>query len=843
MNDKLAHNGDGHAADIRPEQLTAFALGQLAGDEQAAIERWLAEPEQTQARQAVAEMRRLAEVLPGALSVGGSLKPSTGLREAVLQKLAEAEKVEPASKAILSASRWPRAIQWAIVGGIACLVVGLAIPAIRTAREAARRASPGNSLRQSPQHQSGLQRLLLTENPNEGDRSTVSFEVEPVTGPIASSPQSADRNDPLAPQIELPPGVTGSVEASLQGRSVGASVGAGGAGGAAESHTFTLPQAQHGSGSMMAGGPAHGYADSLHAGASTQSGNINELRSRIAATELQSAASEASPTANPASNGEQKFYDGGIAAAKRPNATVAELDKIQQLHAPNVTLHNGQTPDAGIQLFSRSTEGFAREQYEPIVENSFLAPSQHPLSTFSIDVDTASYSNVRRFLTGGQLPPPSAVRIEELVNYFSYSDPQPQGREPFSVNMETAECPWQPGHLLLRVGLKGKEIHRAERPPSNLVFLLDVSGSMSDANKLPLLKTSLALLVGELTENDRVSIVTYAGEAGLRLAPTRGHEKEKLMGAIDSLSAGGSTNGSAGIELAYEQAGQYFLKEGTNRVILATDGDLNVGVTSDTALVELIKSKAAAGTFLTVLGFGEGNLQDAKLEKLADNGNGQYAYIDSVREARKVLVEELSGSTVTIAKDVKIQIEFNPAQIASYRLLGYENRVLAAKDFNDDKKDAGEIGAGHSVTALYELVPVGAKEAAVVVEGEPLKYQKAAASGKRELPDDAPLTNAATSGELLTLKLRYKQPDGVESRLIEFPLKERGGKFNAASKDLQFASAVASFGMILRGSEHKGSGNLAAVAEIASGSLGEDKSGYRAEFVDLVRRAQALGAK
>jgi Ca-activated chloride channel family protein len=286
-------------------------------------------------------------------------------------------------------------------------------------------------------------------------------------------------------------------------------------------------------------------------------------------------------------------------------------------------------------------------------------------------------------------------------------------------------------------------------------------------------------------------------------------------------------------------------------VILCTDGDLNVGITDDDALVQVIKQKAAGGTFLTVLGFGEGNLKDAKMEKLADNGNGLYAYIDSVREARKVLVEQMTGSTITIAKDVKIQIEFNPAQIASYRLLGYENRVLAAKDFNDDKKDAGEIGAGHSVTALYELVPVGAKEAAVAaVEGEPLKYQRAEdrgqkteASGKRQLPDGSDLTDAAATGELLTLKLRYKEPDGVESRLIEFPLKDRGGKFNAASKDLQFASAVASFGMILRGSEHKGSGNLAAVSEIASGSLGEDKSGYRAEFVDLVRRAQSLGAK
>jgi Ca-activated chloride channel family protein len=349
----------------------------------------------------------------------------------------------------------------------------------------------------------------------------------------------------------------------------------------------------------------------------------------------------------------------------------------------------------------------------------------------------------------------------------------------------------------------------------------------------------------ELGENDRVSIVTYAGEAGLRLPPTRGHEQQKILAAIESLSSGGSTNGSAGIELAYEQAKAYFVEGGTNRVILCTDGDLNVGITTDDALVQLIKQKAAGGTFLTVLGFGEGNLKDAKMEKLADNGNGLYAYIDSVREARKVLVEQMTGSTIAIAKDVKIQIEFNPAVIASYRLLGYENRVLAAQDFNDDKKDAGEIGAGHTVTALYELVPVGSKaDAAVPAPVEPLKYQ--AAGGQKSevrVQDESPLTDAAKSGELLTLKLRYKEPEGQASKLLEVPLKDRGGKFNGASKDLQFAAAVASFGMILRGSEHKGSSTIAAVEEIASGAIGEDAGGYRAEFVDLVRKAHSLGAR
>ncbi len=540
--------------------------------------------------------------------------------------------------------------------------------------------------------------------------------------------------------------------------------------------------------------------------------------------------------------------ESGVLAEPNPEA-LAIRDEQQRL-VTELTELEARVKRAEWERHIKSrTEGPGTEQYDRIIENAFLSPRQQPLSTFSIDVDTASYSNVRRFLTSGRLPPANAVRIEELVNYFKYDYPQPAGREPFSVNMEVAECPWQSGHLLLRVGLKGKEVAKAERPASNLVFLLDVSGSMSDENKLPLLKTAMQLLAGELGENDRVSIVTYAGEAGLRLPPTRGHERARIDAAIDSLSAGGSTNGSAGINLAYEQAAAYFVKEGTNRVILCTDGDLNVGITSDDALVELIKQRAAGGTFLTVLGFGEGNLKDAKLEKLADNGNGLFAYIDSVREARKVLVEQLTGSTITIAKDVKIQIEFNPQEIAAYRLLGYENRVLAAEDFNNDQKDAGEIGAGHTVTALYELVPAGAAVEAAAKPGvEPLKYQE---SGVRSQESGAvgnalrgvPLTAAAKSGELLTLKLRYKEPDGVESRMVEFPLKDRDGSFHAASRDLQFAASVASFGMILRGSQHRGNSNLPAVLEIASTSLGDDPGGYRAEFVDLVRKAQALGGR
>ena len=476
------------------------------------------------------------------------------------------------------------------------------------------------------------------------------------------------------------------------------------------------------------------------------------------------------------------------------------------------------------------------ERYGKFVENAFRNPAdkEQALSTFSIDVDTASYALVRRFLHDRQIPPADAVRLEEMLNYFRYDDAPPVGDDPFSVSLETAACPWRPGHRLVRVGLKGREIAATARPGTSLVFLVDVSGSMNEPNKLPLVKQSLSMLVDQLTENDKVAIVTYAGDAGLKLAPTSGDQKGRIRGAIEALAAGGSTNGSAGIELAYAQAAEAFVKGGSNRVVLATDGDLNVGVTSDAALVELIKQKASGGVFLTVLGYGQGNLQDEKMEKLADNGNGIYAYIDGAREARKVLVEQLTGSTVTIAKDVKIQVEFNPAQVAAYRLLGYENRIMAAKDFNDDTKDAGEIGAGHGVTALYEIVPTAAADNSPVID-EPLKYQPNETVAAKPAAAAGP-----ASSELLTLKLRYKEPTGDTSQERAFPLEDTGTTFENASTNLRFAAAVAEFGMLLRGSAHRGQASLAHVTATAAGALGTDPGGLRAEFLDLVREAGAL---
>ena len=492
--------------------------------------------------------------------------------------------------------------------------------------------------------------------------------------------------------------------------------------------------------------------------------------------------------------------------------------------------------------FDADFEKDNREQYVPIHENAFIkAAGGAAVSTFSIDVDTASYANMRRFLTSGRRPPRDSVRIEELVNYFQYNYPQPKGDDPFSVNMELATCPWDETHKLLRVGLKGKEIHVKERPATNVVYLIDVSGSMTSNDKLPLLKRGFQMMTQQLGENDRVSIVTYAGNAGVVLEPTTGDNTDTITDAIEKLSPGGSTHGSAGIELAYKLAQQNFITDGVNKVILATDGDLNVGITDDNSLVKLIKQKASEGVFLTVLGFGTGNLQDGKLEKLADNGNGHYAYIDSNREAHRVLVQQLSGSLVTIAKDVKIQIEFNPAEVKSYRLVGYENRMLATKDFDDDRKDAGEIGAGHTVTAIYEIEPTGAVGGALVAPAG-MKYQLPGTEENEEksAAGNARLSEAADSGELATLALRYKKPDENKSKRIAFTIKNDEKSFASASEDFRFASSVAGFGMLLRGSEHSGVANPAMILEMASESVGDDTTGYRAEFLDLVRQAFSI---
>ncbi|MEA5577672.1 vWA domain-containing protein [Anabaena sp. UHCC 0451] len=475
-------------------------------------------------------------------------------------------------------------------------------------------------------------------------------------------------------------------------------------------------------------------------------------------------------------------------------------------------------------------EKFNTENYNRIDDNPFRTVSNDPLSTFSIDVDTASYSNVRRFLNQGQLPPKDAVRIEELINYFSYNYPQPTGNKPFSVTTEVSTAPWNPQHRLVQVGLKGKSLETATLPPSNLVFLIDVSGSMDAPNKLPLVQESIKLLVNKLRPQDRVSLVVYAGNAGLVLPATSGSEKTKIITAIDRLNAGGSTAGGEGIELAYRIAKQNFLKSGNNRVILATDGDFNVGVSGDAELTRLIEQKREQGIFLTVLGFGTGNYKDGKMEQLANKGNGNYAYIDTLLEAKKVLVNDIRGTLFTIAKDVKIQVEFNPAKVQAYRLVGYENRILQNQDFNDDKKDAGEIGTGHSVTALYEIIPTGIKSDVKLPEVDPLRYQRSSET-----------TSDTADNEMMLVKLRYKLPQDSTSQLITQTIKDSDFKVDQIpSTNLRFAAGVATFGMILRDSEYKGNANYDLVMQLATQGKGEDQEGYRGEFIRLVEQSREL---
>ena len=468
------------------------------------------------------------------------------------------------------------------------------------------------------------------------------------------------------------------------------------------------------------------------------------------------------------------------------------------------------------------------EDYAEINETGFQRPQKTPLSTFSIDVDAASYSNVRRFLNNGQLPPADAVRVEEMVNYFNYDYAQPKGDVPFSINTEVAAAPWNKAHQLVHIGLQGLKIDTKDLPASNLVFLLDVSGSMNASNKLPLLKSAFKLLVAQLRPEDKVSIVVYAGAAGLVLEPTAGDKKTTILNALNNLSAGGSTAGGAGINLAYAKAKEHFVKGGNNRVILATDGDFNVGASSNKAMEQLIEEKRNDGIYLTVLGFGMGNYKDSKMEVLADKGNGNYAYIDNIQEAKKVLVNEFGGTMYTIAKDVKIQVEFNPANVQGYRLIGYENRRLADEDFNNDKKDAGELGAGHTVTALYEIIPAGIKSDALSVD--PLKYQKVEAPKKENFSD-----------ELMTVKLRYKKPEGSDkSRLISKVITKKDIESKNTSVNFKWSAAVAVYGMVLRNSQYAGEYAHKDIVALAEQGRGEDAEGYRAEFIRLVKSSRLL---
>jgi Ca-activated chloride channel family protein len=470
------------------------------------------------------------------------------------------------------------------------------------------------------------------------------------------------------------------------------------------------------------------------------------------------------------------------------------------------------------------------EEYSSYKENRFVTSKEQPLSTFSLDVDAASYSNMRRIINQGSLPPKDAVRIEELINYFSYDYPKPTGTDPLRISHETTTCPWDETHQLVKIGVKAREIASESLPASNFVFLLDVSGSMSDQNKLPLVKSSIKLLTNNLRKNDKVAIVVYAGAAGVVLESTEGTDKQKILDAVEHLQAGGSTAGGEGIELAYQIAQKNFITNGNNRIILCTDGDFNVGVSSNEGLESLIESKRKTGIFFTALGYGMGNYKDSKLQILAQKGNGNHAYIDNIQEANRVLVNEFGSTMYTVAKDVKLQIEFNPKLVSAYRLVGYESRLLNKEDFNDDTKDAGELGAGHTVTALYELIPVGVENKYGGVDA--LKYQKNESATDNTSSDPA-------SDELLTIKLRYKEPQSDTSKKMEIPVLAKN-KTNQLSADFRFCMGVAMFGQVLKNSDFKGTATYDKVLKEINQGLGEDPHGYRREFVRLVKSTKQL---
>lgn len=553
-----------------------------------------------------------------------------------------------------------------------------------------------------------------------------------------------------------------------------------------------------------------GYEDTLFVGILVKSGMLNNL-----AINLEPAAVQ--------------LYETTVSAhspAHSKNATATANSRIVTSEQVGALYSRGVRSDE-INIQCGQTKNFNTENYSAIDENEFMDAFKNPLSTFSIDVDNASYSIVRSFINGGRLPPKDAVRIEEMINYFKYQYPQPTSEEPFSITTEVSKCPWNKNNKLLLIGLQGKQIATDNLPPSNLVFLLDVSGSMDEPNKLPLVKSAFRLLVEQLRERDRVSIVVYAGSAGLVLPSTPGGKKEKILSAIDNLHAGGSTAGGEGIILAYKVAHENFIKNGNNRVILATDGDFNVGASSDAEMESLIEEKRQTGIFLSVLGFGRGNYKDSKMEILADKGNGNYAYIDNLQEARKVFVSQMAGTLFTIAKDVKLQIEFNSAKVKAYRLIGYENRLLAKEDFNNDKKDAGELGSGHSVTALYEVVPSDADIELPKVDD--LKYQYSHID-----------SSAKTLDEILTVKFRYKRPADTTSKLIAHALKDKVIDLDETSDNFRWAAAVAEYGMLLRDSKFKGNTSYRSILELAADAKGKDREGYRSEFIRLVELSKDL---
>lgn len=755
----------------REARLTAYALGELSADERAEVERWLAEEPELAAF--VDEVRATA----GLLEEGLRSEPAAALREEQRAAIAAIAAGPPARRVAGAGS----SRNWLALATAAGMLAALGVWTF---------ARVG-----------GDQEVELTEAPAAGSEAAAEAREELAAirglgyvGGTGSAPQRR-------PEPEERPGLLSAPEKPEALEDLHSGPGGGAGGNATRSEVLTLdPKYGRDFDAEVAQGAA---VDHLTADPDSEA--LAKRNAEGVAEDVRLAL-------------ETLGYSGAATVPGHPKANrlpegapFGVPDEVSVWRSDPVPVDDLPVPGT--------------ESYQRLVENTFHDPRRRPLSTFSVDVDTASYANVRRFLNEGRLPPPDAVRIEELVNYFAYDYPEPEGAHPFAVDVEVGTCPWSPGHRLLRIGLQGAPPVERERKRVNLIFLIDVSGSMDEPAKLPLVKDSLRLLADELTENDSIAIVTYAGEARLHLARTHGANRDALRAAIDALSAGGSTNGESGIELAYRLASEGFVEGGVNRVLLATDGDFNVGQSSDAAMVRLIEEKARTGVHLSVLGFGTGNLKDSKLEGISGRGNGNYAYVDGLREAKRVLVDGLAGTLETIAEDVKLQVDFNPARVASYRLVGYENRALAARDFADDTKDAGEIGAGHRVTALYEIAPAGGAPAGVA----PSKYAA---------PDPEP--PGEPSDELCEVRLRYQPPGGGASTELRVPVTDAGLGFRDLSDDTRFAAAVAAFGMVLRGSPYRGAATAEAAGDWARDALGADPRGHRAELCDLVRRAREL---
>ena len=817
--------------DFEGWELTAYAFGELPLDRSQVIETAIAKDPELAAK--LAEIRATVATLSSAYQA----ESDCGLSEQQKRSVVAAISDTSAQSTTLKASGgWTRVQLLGLAATAACFIVAVSLSSwvafrpgqpLRIAKKV-NPEMPASSLRVEPQPASGSM-------PNvDGFAFPAVPEGVVATGPATSSSSTVDnmailpkiRTLEVADAVQLQPlQETEFVEEQLSQLS------------AVNGPASTQPSRPalllyDGTVQTTVGGDGRSGFGGV-GGASAGSGSGNPYGGSLGNQGMDLLDAESSPSAyGRALSREEREVRLRTLATKESELGLAEqpsdrMDAIVDLDLAEESKFNSE-------LSRQSVAMPGGDHFAPVDDNPFRTVRQDPLSTFSIDVDTASYSKVRQYLMElGQLPPADSVRIEELLNYFHYDYAGPTDDQPFASSLAVARCPWNADHRLVRVALQAKKIEAEKRPLSNLVFLLDVSGSMNEPNKLPLVQQALRMLISNLGENDRVAMVVYAGAAGKVLDSTLGTEQSAIMTALDRLTAGGSTNGGEGIQLAYQIAREHFIIGGTNRVVLCTDGDFNVGVTGTDELVKVVEENAKSKIFLTVLGFGMGNTNDEMLEKISDRGNGVYGFIDNEMEARKLMIEQLTGSLVTVAKDVKIQVEFNPAKVQGYRLIGYENRILAAEDFNNDKKDAGDIGAGHCVTALYEIIPAGDQSEELGASIDDLRYQ----AGKELKPE------AASSNELMIVKMRFKQPDGTTSALQEFPLVDKDQAIQECDRDFRWAAGIAQFGMLLRNSPHRGQSDWDALIESAQEAAGEQPDVYRQQALELIKRAAAIIGK